>query len=123
MIRITSGKGFKLTFENGVTISVQFGLGNYCENRSFNLYFDEWAEREREAGERGCENAEIAIWRGDDWYNFGTDTVKGWVSPNEIAGWILWASLIPEDVPMEDLPPYVELPDEWDVTDQLPAGG
>lgn len=122
MIRITSGKGFQMTFENGVTISVQFGWGNYHDNREM-FPGPDYAETDRRLGQEGSPNAEIAIWRGDDWYNFGTDTVKGWVSPNEIAGWILWASLIPEDVPMEDLPPYVELPDEWDVTDQLPAGG
>ena len=29
--RITSGKGFHLTFNNGITISVQWGKMNYCE--------------------------------------------------------------------------------------------
>jgi hypothetical protein len=28
----TENKGFQMTFENGWTISVQFGYGNYCDN-------------------------------------------------------------------------------------------
>jgi hypothetical protein len=28
----TNNKGFQMTFENGWTISVQFGYGNYCDN-------------------------------------------------------------------------------------------
>lgn len=30
--RITGGRGFHITFENDVTVSVQFGPGNYCEH-------------------------------------------------------------------------------------------
>lgn len=29
---ITFGRGFHITFENGHTVSVQFGGGNYCSN-------------------------------------------------------------------------------------------
>jgi hypothetical protein len=75
-------KGFTLTFENGLTISVQFGHGNYCGRRntpnpdevnSITTSFD----------------AEIAIWNDRCiWYNFGGSEVKGWVNPDEIAKWI-----------------------------------
>jgi len=30
--RITHNKGFHITFPNGLTLSTQFGGGNYCEN-------------------------------------------------------------------------------------------
>jgi len=30
--RITQGKGFHLNFPNGVTLSTQFGAGNYGDN-------------------------------------------------------------------------------------------
>jgi hypothetical protein len=30
----TNNKGFQMTFENGWTISVQFGYGNYCSHRN-----------------------------------------------------------------------------------------
>ena len=74
----TSNKGFQITFSNDITISVQFGQGNYCLNKQIpnNEIITE------------CEDAEIAIWQGDEWYNFGDDTVKGWVSPDEVAEWI-----------------------------------
>lgn len=32
MFAITGGKGFQITFPNKITISVQFGPGNYCEH-------------------------------------------------------------------------------------------
>lgn len=69
MFGITQNKGFHITFSNGNTISVQFGAGNYCENQ---------------------ESAEIAIWNeNDDWAYLGYgDTVKGWVSPNEVVKYI-----------------------------------
>ena len=35
MLVSTLNKGFQLTFENGLTISVQFGSGNYCERNGF----------------------------------------------------------------------------------------
>lgn len=30
MFKITGSKGFHITFKNDVTVSVQFGWGNYC---------------------------------------------------------------------------------------------
>lgn len=33
MFDITQNKGFHITFANGYTASVQWGQGNYCENR------------------------------------------------------------------------------------------
>lgn len=71
--------GFQITFENGNTISVQFGWGNYCENR--------------DESKPTCVDAEIAIWNSDNkWYDFGSDTVQGWCTPNEVAEWIHFAS-------------------------------
>ena len=32
MFKITGGKGFHITFPNGLMLSTQFGYGNYCEN-------------------------------------------------------------------------------------------
>ena len=40
--RFTSGyiKGFRMTFENGYSISVQWGVGNYCDKQMNTNY--EW---------------------------------------------------------------------------------
>ena len=40
MFKITRGTGFQMTFENGWTISVQFGYGNYCDNNRHPDGFD-----------------------------------------------------------------------------------
>lgn len=75
--------GFTLTFVNGLTISVQFGSGNYCDNRRFGL---------GESNINDCSNAEIAIWNEyDNWFDFGgtgSGIVKGWVSTDDVAKWI-----------------------------------
>ena len=72
-----------MTFENGWTISVQWGYGNYCDNRSMlKSDFNNTTDLE-------CETAEIAIWdKNNNWFGFGTDEVKGYCSPDEVADWI-----------------------------------
>lgn len=47
-------RGFWLTFENGWTLSIQFGQGNYCANYDYGLRSQEWFE--------DCPTAEIAAW-------------------------------------------------------------
>lgn len=84
----TSGKGFRLTFENGLTISVQWGYGNYCSNNSH-----KWDEQEVlvKKGFFDSITAEIAVWDADDtWLRFGNDhdQVKGWVTADQVADYI-----------------------------------
>ena len=53
---ITRNKGFRITFENGFAISVQWGPENYCERKDhtdFNQPMKErfvWSEYELEKG-------------------------------------------------------------------------
>ena len=83
----TLNHGFQMTFNNGMTISVQFGTGNYCERRSFtisNPHYDMVNQNVTESPD-----AEIAIWDADNkWFDFGNDTVMGFVKPDEVAVWI-----------------------------------
>lgn len=80
MFKITQGKGFHITFDNGWTASVQWGSGNYCEN--FDL---DARSADANAGAKGSKTAEIAAWDKDgNWYNFGDDNVKGYVTPNQV---------------------------------------
>jgi len=73
--------GFTMTFTNGNTISVQFGLGNYGSNRN---------ESKNET-----KLAEIAMWNKKGvWYHFDNiNDVKGWVTADEVAEWIHFASV------------------------------
>jgi hypothetical protein len=80
----TCNKGFQMTFENGWTISVQFGYGNYCTNRN---HPDKTELHNQEMV--SCPDAEIAIWDSfGEHYNFGHDTIKGYCSTDEVAEWI-----------------------------------
>ena len=73
--RITSGKGFHITFKNGWTVSVQFGGGNYADN------YDAEIGGERSSDQRStC--AEVAVWGPDrGMIDLGGDTVRGWQTP------------------------------------------
>ena len=85
MFKITRGTGFQMTFENGWTISVQFGYGNYCDNNRHPDGFDFG----KNLNTVQSSDAEIAIWNSEGtWYNFGSDTVKGYCSADEVATWI-----------------------------------
>jgi len=37
MFKISDNKGFHITFENGYTVSVQFGPGNYSDNYGLSI--------------------------------------------------------------------------------------
>jgi len=84
---VCNGTGFNMAFSNGIRISVQFGEGNYCDNRYKTLPCP------TEANITSA-TAEIAIMPVDDkvgaaeWFNFGGDGVKGWVTTDEVADWI-----------------------------------
>jgi hypothetical protein len=54
MFENSNGKGFHMTFGNGKTVSVQWGFGNYCDNRNNYEYMDS-----KDVKSSDCE---IAIW-------------------------------------------------------------
>ena len=93
MFRITSSKGFHIEFPNGVTVSVQFGGGNYCDN------YDE-IEIGREPSLHILESytAEVAVWiRGGHWitrefYPEDNDDVHGHADTEEVLRLLNWAA-------------------------------
>lgn len=74
--------GFQMIFENGWTVSVQFGRGNYCKNRSMKFVGQEPVYE--------SPDAEVAAWDENGvWYRFDEgDSVKGWCKPDEVADFI-----------------------------------
>lgn len=97
--RITSGRGFHITFENGWTVSVQFGPGNYCENRRMQV-----GEDDARAGKQGSMDAETAVWGPDGEMvtrEGDGDTVRGWQSPERVLELLTWASQQPALVASE----------------------
>ena len=84
MFKITDGKGFHVTFENGYTVSVQWGGNNYCDNRHCDL-------SNEFLGKEGCANADVAAWPENGERNYvkltGDDNCEsniGWQSPAEV---------------------------------------
>ena len=77
----TENRGFQLTFDNGWTISVQFGKGNYCSNRNKETKKDSMVT---------SATAEIAAWDADhkDFDFGGGQLCLGWSTTNEVAEWI-----------------------------------
>ena len=74
---ITGGKGFRLTFANGWTISVQFGVFNYCEHHDSGYVYGD----EAKADMWRSRDAEIAVIKPDGrWYSVDP-------SGNEVIGW------------------------------------
>jgi len=89
--RICSNRGFHVTFENGYTVSVQFGWGNYCSNHNAKPDYDNpkskpWSSHD----------AETAVWGADgvmlERPNNPGDTVQGWQSPADVLALMVWAA-------------------------------
>ena len=82
----TQNKGFGITFDNGFTISVQWGTENYCENRNLNIDFED-LPNPKEMNRWESRNAEIAVFDKDGKIvSVGErDDVIGWLTPNEVA--------------------------------------
>lgn len=93
---ITGGKGFHMRFENGWTVSVQFGPYNYCSRRNTSF---ETLQTSKEKGEEwGSETAEIAAWpTKGEWYSFGDDTVAGHESVAEVLAFMQKIAALPPD--------------------------
>ena len=80
----TQNKGFNMTFENGISISVQWGVGNYCSRKNdgeFDLPMkdDCWEATSAEIMiSSGSSNGILAA--------LGTgDMVAGWLSADQVA--------------------------------------
>lgn len=80
---ITGKKGFHITFENGWTVSVQFGPANYCEH-----YDREIGKDEEACGKEGSYDAEVAAWGPESDYKLIVittgDTVLARQSPAQV---------------------------------------
>ena len=75
--------GFQMKFENGNTISIQFGFGNYCSK------YDE--------SKSSAKSVEVAIWNKEkEFYKFlgDNETIKGYCNAYEVADFIGLAKTI-----------------------------
>lgn len=96
MFKITGKKGFHIRFGD-ITISVQFGYGNYCEG------YPNYPTLRTEHIPHDSPDAEVALWDKDgEWVTreawlecFGSDhgdDVAGWCSPQQVLALMNWAN-------------------------------
>ena len=80
-------KGFQITFENGLTASVQWGAGNYCDN-----HFPDDCDFSC-SKDASSTTAEVAVIRGIEFLDVGDflpencssdGTFAGWLSPEQV---------------------------------------
>jgi hypothetical protein len=78
----TQNKGFRMKFDNGYSISVQWGTINYCEKKNLMAeYKDEMKEPTWKS-----RTAEIAVFKDTGIVPVGkSDDVIGWCSADEVA--------------------------------------
>ena len=93
----TENKGFQITFDNGYTISCQFGASNYCRNYGRHLDPDYQYLEEMRKRIHTCEDCEVAIWKKGEqkWVTQdimeavgiepSIDDVQANVTPDEVA--------------------------------------
>ena len=95
---ITAHKGFRICFGNGYAVSVQFGPGNYCEAKatSYTSFRRPEEELKKQGYYHGGKTAEVAVFdQFDKFLQLGSDTVKGWVSPEDVAALLKFVSELP----------------------------
>ena len=87
----TTNKGFRMKFDNGFSISVQWGSMNYCERRN---YSDDYKSEMKEDYIKSID-AEIAVIDSEGgMLAIGEhDTVIGWCSADEVAKYIAIVSV------------------------------
>ena len=97
MFAVNDGKGFHITFANGLTASVQFGRANYCANYNY----QDWKEAPP------CPDAEIAAWwaHTGKWHHpdFWEDDVLACQTPAQVLEFFNWCAAQEEvDGPLEE---------------------
>ena len=77
----TNNKGFRMTFENGFAISVQWGPENYCDRKNEEDFDKPMKERFWES-----KSAEIAVFNKEgEFIGIADNAVVGWLTTDKVA--------------------------------------
>jgi len=92
---VNGNKGVRITFKNGVSVSIQWGPFNYCNNNAMKTLAT--IQEPRKDDHWFCKNAEIAIWDHEGewvtkkWCGKDHDDVIGYQSPKDALSALIWA--------------------------------
>ena len=94
MFRITHGQGFQLDFDNGVTVSVQFGGGNYCKNHDTDTGWRDIMESpDAEVAVMICLKHPLqTIWLTQECCPEASDIGIGGQTPSDVLRILAWAA-------------------------------
>ena len=87
MFSISDNKGFQITFKNSYQVSVQFGSGNYCENKDLPYNHGEEVPMSN--------TAETALISPDGFVEYRGDDVQGHMSPKDVLELLNYAEGLP----------------------------
>ena len=111
----TLNHGFQITFQNGLTISVQYGKGNYCSRKDLNgIDFNE----DLRTPIIESQTAEIMVWdeSGEAVWLDQHDEVLGYLSTDDVANMITLVSQAKQSgmvTPRMDLEAKLHKGKEW----------
>jgi len=88
MLRINDNKGFQIMFDNGYTVSVQFGPGNYGSNYNAS-FLDEMGKPQQ------ATTAETALIAPDgNFVAYKDDDVQGYQTVNDVLALLNYAATL-----------------------------
>jgi|TARA_R110002074_G_scaffold177791_1_gene341335 hypothetical protein len=88
MFSISDNKGFQISFNNGYTVSVQFGGGNYCSNRDLPM-------KDYGKAVPDSDTAETALMTKDGFVEYQGDDVQGHMTPKCVLELLNYAEALP----------------------------
>lgn len=91
MFQVAEGRGFIVTFENGFSLSVQWGPRNYCSNRDLPSGAAVPPSRTAEVAVINQSRGFVPFWGPN------CDRVKGWVSAEEVATLMGQVAALPKE--------------------------
>jgi hypothetical protein len=89
-LAISQGKGFRLSFDNGYSLSVQIGTSNYCDNYAASLDEGELLQSTTFEAAILDKDGELIVWPEGSGESY--DTVGGYIPIADLSKWISYVS-------------------------------
>ena len=87
MFLVTANKGVHITFANGYSLSIQWGQGNYCQNRNIDVPY-----RSEVPASATAETAIIDP--NGAFIEYNGNNVQGWQTPEQVAATMAYVAAL-----------------------------